>query len=488
MLLALLIATACVRSGTSSSSASPTPRSPTPPAPGAVVWGDCSNGFQCGFVTVPLDYANPARDTIDIALIRKPATDPTHRIGSVLMNPGGPGASGLDFLRGEASAMTRLNQKFDLVGFDPRGVGRSAPVRCLTPPDLDTYNAIDSVLDDPQEKQAAIQELKDFAAGCEQRSGKVLPFVDTVSAARDIDLIRIALGDDKLTYFGFSYATFLGQTYASLFPTHIRAMALDAVVDPSLSYNDLLLTQVSSFQKVLDAFLADCKAHVSTTCAYGRSGDPGQKLLALSQRLDKQPMQVGNRVLTRTLALYGIGYAMYNQGNWPSLDLALNLVDQGNGAILLYMADQYLGRQDDGTYNNEGEAYWAVSCLDRPVPKDVAAYDQLGPAFQAASPLFGPFDQYSNLQCAYWPAKPTGHGGPLTADGAPPILIVGGTNDPATPYAWSIAVSQRLAGSVLLTRRGNGHGSYNVSLCSRAAEDAYLINLTLPAPGTVCTT
>ncbi len=478
-----IFTTACSRNSPTSSKPSSSPFTA-----GNVTWTDCGAGFQCGTLQVPLDYSHPDAGTIGIALNRKPATDQANRIGSVLTNPGGPGASGITFLRGEAGAMTNLNQRLDLVGFDPRGVGLSAPVRCLDGPEEDAFNAVDTVLDDPQEKQANIQADKDFAAACQQLNANILPFVDTVSAAKDMDLIRAALGDAKLTYLGFSYGTFLGETYAHLFPTHFRALALDGVLDPALSLNELNLAQVVSFEQNLQAFLADCVARRSAPkpCSYAQSGDPNSKLMALMQRLDADPIPVGGRQLTRALAMYGVLLSLYDQSFWPYLDQGLTLADQGSGRVLLALADIYFHRDANGTYENLFDANWAINCLDRAVPKDIAPYDQLGPAFAKASPLFGPWSQYSNLVCAYWPVQPTGHAGPLTADGAPPILLVGGTDDPATPYAWAQAVNRQLAGSVLLTRQGNGHTSYDASACAHAAEDAYLIDLTLPAPGTVC--
>jgi pimeloyl-ACP methyl ester carboxylesterase len=477
----VVVCTACTRNPT----AQPQPT----PSVGAIKWTACSpSGFECGTVAVPLDYAHPDKGTIDIALNRKPATDQANRIGSVLTNPGGPGASGIQFLQGEAASMTNLNRRFDLIGFDPRGIGQSAPVRCLTGPEEDTFNALDSVLDDPQEKQAFIDADKNFAAGCMQRSAQVLPFVDTVSAAKDMDLIRADLGDDELTYLGFSYGTFLGQTYAHLFPTHVRALALDGVLDPSLSANDLLLAQLVGFEHNLQAFLTDCSSRKSssTPCAYAASGDPATKLTDLMTRLDTSPMPVGSRALTRSLAVIGVLLGLYSESFWPTLDQALAATDKGSGALLLRLSDFYLARNADGTYDNETDANFAVNCLDRPVPTDVAVYDQLGPQYAKVSPLFGPAFQYSNLGCAYWPVKPTGHAATLSAAGAPPILLVGGTGDPATPYAWAQAVNRQLAGSVLLTRNGNGHTSYDASTCAHSAIDAYLINLTLPAAGTVC--
>jgi pimeloyl-ACP methyl ester carboxylesterase len=435
-----------------------------------------------------LDYSHPESGTIGIAISRKSATDPTRRIGSVLTNPGGPGASGIQFLRGEAPAMAHLNTRFDLIGFDPRGIGQSAPVRCLDGPQEDVFNALDPVLDDPQEKQATIDADKNFAAGCKQRSGNVLPFVDTVSAARDMDVIRAALGDQKLTYIGFSYGTFLGQHYAHLFPTHVRALALDGVIDPTLSPNDLLYAQLVGFEQNLQSFLSDCRARraASSPCTYAQAGDPETKLMDLMQRLDTVPLVVGSRSLTRGLAVIGVLTPLYDQSTWPYLDQALTQADRGNGTLLMRFADLYLGRKADGTYDNQTDANAAVNCVDRPVPIDVASYDALGPKFASASALFGPAFQYSNLICAYWPVKPKGKVGPITADGAPPILLIGGTGDPATPYAWAKAVNSVLTGSVLLTREGNGHVSYDKSACAKQVIDAYLIDLMLPPAGTVC--
>lgn len=475
--LVALLAAACTRTG-STAHTSPSAL----PSPGKLTWTSCGGGFQCATVQVPLDYSKPDGDKIGIAINRKPATDPSQRIGSVLTNPGGPGASGIEFLRSEASIMTNLNRRFDLIGFDPRGIGQSSPVRCLSGPQEDAFNALDPVLDDPQEKQAAIDADRSFAAGCAQMSGKVLPFVDTVSAAKDMDEIRAALGDAKLTYLGFSYGTFLGENYAHLFPTHIRAMSLDGVIDPTQDPNQMLLAQIVGFENNLQAYFSSCPSRAAATpgiCSY-------TKLMTLMQRLDSNPLRVGSRQLTRALAVIGVLTPLYDQSTWTYLDTALAQAESGNGSLLLQFSDLYLGRNADGSYTNEIDANNAVNCLDRPVPTDVATYDALGPSFAQASALFGPAFQYSNLVCAYWPVKPKGQVGALTAPGSPPILLVGGTNDPATPFAWAQAVNQQIAGSVLLKRIGNGHVSYDKSACAQQIEDAYLTNLTLPAAGSTC--
>jgi len=480
MLLVTVLLVACTRNAPTASS-SPSPSH----SAGKIAWTDCSGGFQCGTLAVPLDYSHPEGRTINLAVIRKPMTGQGPRIGSVLVNPGGPGESGIEFMRSDVKSLANLNRRFDLITWDPRGVAASTPVTCVDAPQEDDYLSIDTVLDDPQEKAAAIQADKDFAAGCQRRSGDLLPFMDTASTARDMDQIRAAVGDSKLTYLGFSYGTFIGQWYAKLFPTRVRALSLDGVLDPTIPANESLRALVVGFEQNLQAFLADCKAR--TSCVYGRSGDPASKINSVMARLDATPLKVGSRQLTRSLAMTGLWFTLYDQSLWRYLDQGLTALDSGNGQILLLLADFYNKRKADGTYDNLfNGAYHATYCLDFPVPTDIAAYDELGPSFAQASPLFGPWTQYSNLQCAYWPVRPKNHTAPLPINGAPPILLVGGTNDPATQYAEAQSVNKLIDGSILLTRSGNGHTSYDSSACAHAAEDAYLIDLTLPAAGTVC--
>src|SRR6266550_217880 len=480
MVLVAILLVACTRN-TPTATHSPTPS----PSAGVISWTDCGAGFQCGTLQVPLDYSHPEGRTISLALVRTQAKDKAARVGSLLVNPGGPGESGIEYLRADISSLKNLNLRFDLVAWDPRGVAGSTPVTCVDGPQLDAYLSIDSVLDDPQEKQDAMQADKDFAAGCQRRSGDLLPFMDSASTARDMDQIRASLGDAKLTYLGFSYGTYIGQWYAHLFPTHVRALSLDGVVDPAVNANDSLLGQLVGFEQNLQAFLSDCKAR--SNCQYSKAGDPASKLTALMSRLDTTPLQVGNRLLTRSLAMTGVLQALYSQSLWNALDQGLTAADRGDGRILLLIADAYNQRNSDGTYGNLfNGAFGADYCLDFPSSPDIATYDALGTAYTKASPFFGPWSQYSNLQCGLWPAKPKNKQGPLTAEGAPPILLVGGTNDPATPYVDAESVNRQIAGSVLLTRQGNGHTSYDSSMCSHAAEDSYLIDLTLPAVGTVC--
>jgi pimeloyl-ACP methyl ester carboxylesterase len=296
-----------------------------------------------------------------------------------------------------------------------------------------------------------------------------------------MDMIRAAIGDAKLTYIGFSYGTFYAEHYAHLFPSHVRAMVLDGVVDPTLDANQSLLIYVKGFEQNLQAFLADCRARKTAAkpCQFAQSGDPGAKLMDLMQRLDSNPLPVGNRNLTRAYAVTAVQSGLFDELLWPYLDQGLTDADHGKGQILLGLADLLFG---EFSY----AANVAISCLDTPVATDLASYDALTETYAKASPLFGPAWQYSNMVCAYWPYKATGKPGPLNAVGAPPILIVGNTNDPATPYSGAVAVNKQISGSVLLTRNGNGHTAYGTSVCATQKMDAYLIDLTVPAAGTVC--
>ena len=465
-----------------------TPASPSPVIRnGSQIWYGCGGSFQCTSVPVPLDYSDPSRGAINIAVTRIRTTGTSNRIGSLLINPGGPGVSGIDFLRNMGlRELSTLRRRFDLVSFDPRGVGRSSPVRCLTDAQRDASSLVDPVLDDPQEEQAYMQGLQAYVRGCRQMSGRLLPFVDTVSAARDMDAIRGALGEERLTYFGISYGTFLGEVYAHLYPTHIRALALDAVVDSTIPGPEWLVGRAAGFESNLQAFFAYCVAR--TSCLFGSTGDPESRLMAFLQRLDSSPMPVRGRKLSRGTALFAISSNIVFPFAWDGLSSALNAADEGDGSALMLIYDTVVGRKANGSYSGSGDATVAINCIDdRPILGDVAAYNTLGPQLANASPIFGPAIQHSLAACSLWPVKPK-HLDDLTVAGAPPILLIGATGDPLTPLPYAQSVSKRIPGSVVLIRDGVGHGSYGSSLCIQVAVDAYLTDLTLPATGTVCQT
>lgn len=451
-----------------------------------VNWADCFDGFDCGYLHVPLDYSHPNGREIALALIRKRATNPNGRIGSLLFNPGGPGGSGVDFLRGAGGYLKDLNERFDLVSWDPRGVGASGSITCANDSEMDAFTAVDPVLDDADEKQAYIQALESFAAGCVRKSNFLLPFVDTASSARDMDLIRQALGDERLTYLGFSYGTYLGQWYAHLFPKHVRALALDGVLDASEPLGELRFLEAAAFQENLDAFFTACRDEPS--CVYTRKGDPEQRLEASMEAIDRSPMRIGSRELTRGQAMLAVESMLYSPSDWTFLDEALAALDSGDARLFLQLADSAEGRNGDGTYSSNAKGYGAaVECLDWGASSDIASYDGRGALMAYASTLFGPFFQYADVGCMYWPVKGRHVNEDLTAAGAPPILVVAATGDPATPYPEAEAVASRTPGAVLLTRDGWGHGSYFASQCVQDAENAYLISLTLSSMRQVCT-
>lgn len=452
-------------------------------SPSPAGWTGCGGVFQCTNVTVPLDYTNAGGGSIGVSTIRKPPTDPAHRIGALVIGVGGPGFSGIDYLRKNSLVFNTLNKRFDLVAFDQRGGGRSAPVHCLTNSQIDTFTEVDPVLDDPQEKQQLIAMAVTIGQRCQATSSRLIRFMDTASAARDLEAIRKALGDSMLTYIGFGYSTLLGEMYAQLFPTRVRAMVLDGVFDPALAAGPQWLQVASGYEANLQAFLASCRSSIS--CSFGQSGDPAAKLMALIDQVDQTPLRVGSRSLGRSMALAGL-YLGLDPTNWALLGPALSDAAVGDGKALLALADMDNGRQPDGSYSFNPDAAVAARCADQPVSRDVSDYDRLGPAMAAASSIFGPAFQYVPLVCAYWPVRSTRAIGPINAAGAPSILLVGATHDPSWPLAWAQDVSRQITGSVLLTRDGYGPFSYFRSLCIKLAVDAYLAKTTMPAEGAVC--
>lgn len=455
-------------------------------------WSDCQGGFQCTTVKVPLDYAKPgAGGDVKLSVIRLPAKNKSRRIGSLVTNPGGPGGSGVEFVRGNAMSFSQsLRDRFDLVGFDPRGVGASSPVRCLTGKQLDRYFSTDSSPDDQTEVDSLIREGKAFAGGCAARSARLLPYVGTINAARDIDVLRAALGDKQLTYFGASYGTYLGAFYADQFPRNVRAMVLDGAIDPRLSAEQINIEQAKGFERALNAFAADCAR--SGGCPLGNSTNGVlDKVSALLERSDKTPFTNGlgdGRVVNEPMAATGIAAALYQKEAWPTLRLALSRASGNNdGTLLLKLADLLTERKEDGTYSNLMESNMAVNCVDKPFPTNPQTYADDANAAKKAAPRFGPFIVWGSLPCAYWPAKTNEKPRALAAAGAKPILVVGTTRDPATPYSWAKGLASELKSGVLLSLDGDGHTAYLAgNRCIGQYVDRYLIDGTPPKNGTMC--
>jgi len=434
---------------------------------------------------VPLDYRRPALGSIGLAIDRRRASGT--KVASLLVNPGGPGESGVDLLGYEVSFMsTAILEHFDVVGFDPRGVGRSDPVTCSDGPGLDRYFDLDPAPTTGAGFVALVNAARSFGLGCQSRSGAILPYVSTDNAARDMDQIRQAVGDAKLSYLGFSYGTLLGATYAELFPLSIRAMALDGVIDPAVDPVTANMAQAAAFEKQLDAFLADCAA--KPTCAWRPGGDLRVAFDALMARIRTSRLPgSGGRSLGPGEAFLAVASPLYDTASWPALAYALNLASRGSGAGLLRLSDQYLQRRPDGSYANVLEAFAAVNCLDEPWPS-AEVLRQDAPAAAKIAPDFGVADLYGGLTCSLWPLAATGRPHAIKAAGSPPIVIVGSTGDPATPYSAAQSMAGELDHGVLVTRVGDGHTGYRSSACVRRVVDAYLVDLTVPATGTRCST
>ena len=455
-------------------------------------WSGCGGDFECATVKVPLDYAHPSGDTIDLAVIRLPAGDESKRVGSLLINPGGPGASGVEYARQARDVLSDdVRDSFDIVGWDPRGVGDSDPVKCLDDEQLDAFVAIDGSPDDQSEVKALDDTSKNFAAECEAKSGKLLPHVGTPDAARDMDVLRAVVGDEKLYYLGKSYGTFLGATYAELFPHRVGRVVLDGAIDPAVSAEEMGLAQAAGFELALDAFIDDCRQRSGCPVGPDHAGAKREIVNVLDQA-DRSPLPTGtDRELTQSLAVLGVAVAMYDsEQGWPALRLALQRAKQGDGSVLLQLSDIYTDRQSNGHYSsNQNEAIYAVNCLDRPDSSGPAQIERNEPRFETASPTFGDYLAWSSLPCRYWPAKgePGSEPHKITAKGAAPIVVVGTTRDPATPYAWAQSLARQLSSGVLLTWDGDGHTAYfRGSSCIDKAVDDYLIKGIAPQDGLRC--
>ncbi|MEU8617136.1 alpha/beta hydrolase [Streptomyces sp. NPDC048623] len=439
------------------------------------------SAWRCATVQVPLDYARPDGPTIPIALIRKEAGAKDARLGSLLFNFGGPGGSGVDILPRGAAEYTALGSRYDLVSFDPRGVQRSSGVVCRDDKEqAKAERTVDYTPDTSAEENAFRADAASFGQGCERRSGTVLPYTTTSNTARDMDLIRQVLGDAKLNYFGISYGTQLGAAYAHLFPENVGRMVLDAVVDPTADAVGHARNQTVGFQRALDNYLKST----------GQSPEAGtRRIVRLLEKLDRQPLAVGDRELNDSLALTGVVMPLYAQQNWPLLTSALTKAENGSGAELLSLADWYNDRDASGHYSTQSHSQRAISCADSAERPTLDQARALLPEFRRLSPVFGPFLAWDTAGwCADWPVKGESTTTPVSAPGAAPILVVGTTGDPATPYEGAERMAKALGQGVgvLVTNKGEGHGAYGSAACVTRTVDAYLTGGKVPAYGTTC--
>jgi pimeloyl-ACP methyl ester carboxylesterase len=406
-----------------------------------------------------------------------------------VINPGGPGGSGVEFVRDGAGAgvfPAELRKRFDIVGFDPRGVNTSSAIRCID--NLDPQARFDPSPDDPGELEELVASAHDYADQCARRNDATLPYLSTDAVVRDLDLIRQAVGDKQLTYLGFSYGTLIGSLYAERFPERIRAMALDGAIDPSLDLEGLRFGQALGFEKALTAFLDDCAA--KTTCGFYENGKSVAAFDTLMAAIDAQsvpaPSDRDGRRVGPAIVSYAVLAALYERAAWPILATSLERAKNGDGSLLLAIADPYQGRKANGSYSNLHDAYTANTCLDFAAPTEVAAYTAWATQLEATAPHFAQLLAYNDLACAFWPVPAERTPATVTAAGAPPIVVIGTTGDPATPYAWAEALAKELDSGVLVTREGDGHTAYFASSCVQRAVDAYLLGLTVPKVGLTC--
>jgi pimeloyl-ACP methyl ester carboxylesterase len=459
-----------------------------------LVWTACGAGFDCARVRVPVDYARPAGATTRIALKRLKSSDGSKRLGTLFFDPGGPGGSGVSLMRDIGAALNGgLGGSYDIVGVDPRGVGASAPIDCLSDPQTDAWWGRPAAPTTPAEKKAYLSAITVFGKGCLRRSGQLAAHVSTVEVAKDLDIMRALVGDKKLTYLGWSYGTKIGAVYAQLFPKVVGRMVLDGAEDPKLNGADAQRSQLRGYQGVLTAFVRDCVT--LPDCPLGTTEAGATTTLAtFVGGLAKKPLPTGDpkRPLSDARALYAMISKLGSPGGWEELRTALAAGLQGDGGKLSSLADTFLGRQADGSYLNKGnefEVNKAVVCLDSASRGGPTVAQRILPGFKAISPLFGPLFAWDAATCETWPLPATNPRPVIRPTGVPPILVVGTTNDNATPYSQAVALSKALPNARLLTYVGDGHLAYLIrgSSCIDDAVNNYFKTGALPPKGTRCT-
>lgn len=453
-----------------------------------LTWTECGVGFDCTDVTAPLDWEDPGKGEITLSVVRHRAEGTP--VGSLLTNPGGPGASGVDLILNslDYAVGADLIENFDVIGFDPRGVGTSTAVTCYDAPQMDEYlYSIPAAARGTAEWEAELLDShKAFAEACDANSGGILPYITTVNAARDMDLIRAVLGDKQLNYLGYSYGTFLGATYAKLYPEKAGRLVLDGAIDPAVPGLEVGATQALGFESALRAYMQDCLD--SGECPFNGTVDEAMTDLgALLASVDSTPLKSGDgRMLGADSLMTAIIAALYSQDSWGYLTQALDEALQGDPTSALFLADFYNGREN-GTYtDNSAEAFRAYNCMDYPVEDDPAAEAAINAKIAQGAPTIAPYWTGPD-SCSVWPYPPTGTRGEIKAEGAGPILVIGTTNDPATPYEWSESLANQLEEGVLITRVGEGHTGYNKgNACVDDAVEAFLLDDVVPEDGLRC--
>ena len=454
-----------------------------------LTWTRCGGEFQCTTLTVPLSYDDPAAGSLGVKVLRYRTDRDEDYLGSLVVNPGGPGGSGIDYARAARAITTdAVRARYDIVGFDPRGVATSDPIDCLDDKQTDAFIAADASPDDAAEAARLTALSAQFGASCQANSPNLVGHISTRDVAKDMDILRQALGDQKLAYLGKSYGTAIGSTYAELFPQNVGRLVLDGAIDPALDLTEMGKGQALGFELALSRFFAACPT--LDGCPFPKDAAAASaKLAGLLDRIDASPLPAQpGRPLTQALAVLGIVGNLYSPDSWPELAYALSEAFDGDGNALLNSADYYADRNTDGTYNsNANDALYAVNCYDRPATPGATETAALASAWEKQAPHFGAYLAWGNLPCATWPAHSDVPPHAVAAAGAPPILVVGTRYDPATPVGWAKALAGQLDSGVLLEWIGDGHTAYTQgSGCVDQAIDAFLLDGVPPKDGAVC--
>ena len=458
-----------------------------------VDWKSCGKRILCGHVNVPINWDAPGAGSLSLAVAYR-AADIAKPLGSIIFNPGGPGSSGYDWIVNSVDYLgtKTLRSNFNIVGFDPRGVGQSEPkVKCLDAKQTDEMLYADNglPLGSPQDLKATRALLSNFVAACSKNTGPAMAFLDTVSAAKDIDVLRAVMGESKLDYLGFSYGSLLGETYAALYPTKIRHMVIDGVIDPTVSDSQQSVYQLKGFDLALRNYLANCLS--SSDCPFKGSVPQALAKIKLFLRgLETRPLPTKDgRELTAWVANTGLIMPLYSEDYWPQLSQAFAEAFDGDGTTFIDLADTYNDRDSTGRYtSNLMEANFAISCLDARQPSDDVSMAKQNARMLAASPTLGRYWQFGALTCEQWPYPVVSHPTNYSAKGSKPILVVGTTGDPATPYEQAVAVATKvLSNGYLVTYNGEGHTAYGRSNeCVANTVDNYFIKNEVPSRDPDC--
>jgi pimeloyl-ACP methyl ester carboxylesterase len=452
-------------------------------------WSSCFGDYSCANLLVPIDYKKLSKGRFSIKVLKFSARKQGEKIGSLVINPGGPGASGVNYAYNADYVFSpEILDKYDIIGFDPRGVGLSAPIRCLTDAELDESYAANSNPTSPSELQGLVREVRDYVAKCETRNTNILNY-STADAARDMDLLRSALREEKLNYLGVSYGTYLGTLYAKFFPDKVGRMVLDGAIDPNATSTEQNLTQAIGFDTALRSFIEDCYKQEDCPLASPASKAISEIISLFSDSADSPLTSSSDRPVTESLVVLGTASALYDSNaGWPRLREAIREAQTGVGTKFLALADDYTQRQRDGSYDsNESDAAFVIDCLDWNERRTTTQIQSDAETFSIQAPVFGPYLAYAGLSCQFFPAlRATSE--KITAIDTTPILIVGTTRDPATPYEWAKALNKTIKNSQLISLDGDGHTGYgHGSACVDSAVDLFFLRGKLPKKDLYCT-